>query len=42
LWYVGGILCAVSALGFYALHVWLGRQGRFVPAPVEQKISTLA
>lgn len=42
LWYVGGGLCAVSALGFYALHLWLGRQQRFVPAPVEREVSTIA
>jgi MFS family permease len=35
LWYVGGIMCAVSALGFYALHVKLGAQARFVPATDE-------
>jgi MFS family permease len=29
LWYIGGILCAVSALGYYALHLKLGRQKRF-------------
>jgi len=28
LWYIGGILCAVAALGFYALHIWLGAQKR--------------
>jgi predicted MFS family arabinose efflux permease len=39
LWYVGGVLCAVSAVSFYALHLWLGRQPRFVPAPVEQEVS---
>ena len=33
LWYLGGILCAVSALSFYALHLWLGRQARFAPVP---------
>jgi MFS family permease len=42
LWYVGGSLCAVSAISFYALHLWLGRQKRFVPAPVEQEVSTTA
>jgi MFS family permease len=31
LWYIGGILCAISALGFYVLHLRLGRQKRFVP-----------
>jgi MFS family permease len=42
LWYVGGVLCAVSALSFYALHLWLGRQKRFVPVPVEREVSTTA
>jgi len=42
LWYLGGILCAVSAISFYALHLWLGRQQRFIPAPVEQEVSTVA
>ena len=37
LWYIGGILCAVSAISFYALHLWLGTQKRFVPVPVEQE-----
>jgi MFS family permease len=31
LWSIGGILCAVSALSFYALHLWLGKQKRFLP-----------
>jgi MFS family permease len=42
LWYVGGILCAISALSFYALHLWLGRQERFLPAPVKTEASTTA
>ena len=29
LWYVGGALCIISALGFYTLHRWLGSQKRF-------------
>jgi len=40
LWYIGGLLCAVAAIGFYALHLWLGRQQRFVPAPMEREVST--
>jgi hypothetical protein len=32
LWYIGGILCTIAALGFYALYTWLGTQNRFVPA----------
>jgi MFS family permease len=31
LWYIGGALCAISAISFYALHLWLGRQKRFLP-----------
>jgi len=38
LWYLGGVFCLVSALGFFALHLWLGGQKRFIPAPaVEQE-----
>ncbi len=33
LWYGGGALCALAALCFYALHLRLGAQGRFAPAP---------
>ena len=38
LWYVGGVLCAVSALGFYSLHVRLRTQARFAPVQPEQNI----
>jgi predicted MFS family arabinose efflux permease len=37
LWVVGGLLCALGAAGFYAMHLWLGRQERFVPVPVERE-----
>jgi predicted MFS family arabinose efflux permease len=40
LWYLGGILCVVSAVSFYALHLWLGRQERFVPAPASESFSS--
>jgi MFS family permease len=40
LWYLGGILCALSAIGFYGLHLWLGRQERFLPAPVKTETPT--
>jgi MFS family permease len=33
LWYVGGGLCIISALGFYGLHRWLGSQKRFADHP---------
>ena len=35
LWYVGGILCAVSALGYWVLHLRLGKRERFAPRPVD-------
>lgn len=35
LWYIGGGLCAVSALSFYLLHARLGKQARFDPALAE-------
>jgi MFS family permease len=31
LWYIGGILCIISAFGFYALHIRLGTRGEFAP-----------
>lgn len=38
LWYIGAAVCAVSALGFYALHLRLGAQERFTPVPPEQNV----
>ena len=35
LWYIGGALCAVSALSYWALHLGLGRQERFAPRPAD-------
>ena len=40
LWYLGGMLCLVSAVSFYALHLWLGRQERFAPARPKTEAST--
>src|SRR5215216_7306683 len=37
LWYIGGLLCLTSALGYFGLHLKLGRQERFVPAPAKKK-----
>lgn len=36
LWYVGGTLCALSAAGFYALHLAIGKQERFTTAADEK------
>jgi MFS family permease len=35
LWYIGGIMCAASAFGFYVLHLKVGAQPRFAPATDE-------
>jgi MFS family permease len=35
LWYIGGGLCAIAALAFYALHLRLGAQVRFAPSEEE-------
>ena len=37
LWYLGGILCAASALSFYLIYLRFGTQTRFIPIPAEQK-----
>ncbi len=34
-WYIGGIMCILSAIGYYALHLKLGAQKRFAPPPLE-------
>jgi MFS family permease len=35
LWYIGGVLCGVSVLAYYALHLRLGARERFAPAQEE-------
>jgi len=40
LWYIGGVLCAVSALGYFALQVRLGKQERFAPSPEEEPVAS--
>jgi MFS family permease len=43
LWYIGGFLCLCSALGYFALHLKLGQQERFVPAaPEKEPVAALA
>jgi MFS family permease len=36
LWYIGGALCAVAALGFWLLHLKLGKRERFLPKLAEE------
>lgn len=38
LWYIGGVLCGVAALGFFGLHAALGKQKRFLPSDEEPAI----
>lgn len=33
LWYIGGVLCLISVVGFYLLHLSLSRQKRFAATP---------
>jgi MFS family permease len=39
LWYVAGILCAVAAFSYYALHLRLGTQRRFAPAHRDKELA---
>jgi MFS family permease len=38
LWYAAGFLCAIAAFSYYALHLRLGRQKRFAPAPSDERL----
>ena len=40
LWYIGGILCGLSVLAYYFLHLRLGARQEF--APVEEEVMSLA
>ena len=35
LWYIGGVLCAISAFSYYLLHIRLGARTQFAPAKEE-------
>jgi len=37
LWYLGGMLCLISVMGFYALHLRLGNQKRFAATPASTR-----
>jgi len=39
LWYIGGVLCGISALAYFALHARLGKQERFAPAPDDAEVA---
>ena len=36
LWYIGGALCGLSVLAYYALHMRLSKKPQFAPAPKEE------
>jgi MFS family permease len=35
LWYVGGVICGLSVLAYYALHLRLGARQQFIPVEEE-------
>lgn len=37
LWYIGGALCGLSVLAYYALHLRLGARSQFAPSPKERQ-----
>jgi MFS family permease len=37
LWYIGGLLCAVSVIAYYSLHLRLGKQERFTASSPDDK-----
>jgi len=39
LWYIGGMLCAIAAAGFYAMQARLGAQKRFAPVQTDTSAS---
>ena len=41
LWYLGGILCFISVMGFYALHLKLGGQDRFAATRADEKLASV-
>jgi len=34
-WYIGGFICIISGMGYYGLHLKVGKQQRFAPPPIE-------
>ena len=36
-WYIGGLICIISGIGYYALHLKVGGQQRFAPPPLEKE-----
>jgi len=41
LWYIGAVICAVAVLGYYVLHLWLGKFDRFnPPGATEEAVPT--
>lgn len=35
IWFIGGTMCALAGIGFYAMHLRIGSQPRFAPASTE-------
>ena len=41
-WYIGGFICIISGIGYYALHLKLGDQQRFAPPPLAKAEEVIA
>ncbi|MGZ9223878.1 MAG: MFS transporter, partial [Anaerolineales bacterium] len=41
LWYIGGLICVISVLGYFALHLRVGAQNRFAPAIPQKEPATV-
>ena len=40
-WYIGGFICLIAAIGYYTIHLRLGEQKRFAPPPlVKEEITS--
>jgi len=39
-WYIGGFICLIAAIGYYAIHLRLGEQKRFAPPPLTKEEAT--
>jgi MFS family permease len=42
LWYIGGVLCGLSVLAYYILHLRLGTRPEFAPAQKDEAVSLAA
>lgn len=39
LWYIGAVLCVISAIGYFAMHVRVGTENRFAATPLDEQVA---